>query len=426
MIEIIPSGPLNAVASIPGSKYIANRLLPIASLAKGNSILTNLPVNEDIRIARKGLESLGVKITDRSSGSETDFLVEGTAGRFSNLKSDIYTAGSGTFSRFIAPLAALSGGEVFIHGNARMSERPMDEIFQALRLLGRTVLSPNGRLPATLKGGMRGGSVTIDGSVSSQYLSALLISGVCCPEPVEVKVSGELVSKNYVLMTIDLMRRFGAVVEERGENHYYLPAKQIYQAQDAAVEVDPVSSSYFMAAAAISKGKIEIPHWNPNSKQGEVAFPKVLEQMGCSVKLNGGTLTITGTNKLKAVDVNMSDMPDVAQTLAAVACFAEGTTRIHHVAHLRFKESDRIGDTARELRKSGITVKDGDDYLEITGGKPNSATFDSHGDHRMAMSLALLGLVVPGIKIDHEDAVEKSFPDYFERMRTIGLDSKKL
>lgn len=431
MVEPVPSGRFDAVVPVPGSKYVANRLLLIAALADGKSLLRNLPENEDIRTAMRGLAAFGIGFDEKNAGA---LEVTGCGGRFSAGDLEVYTAGSGTFSRFLVPFSALGGGRVRITANEKMSGRPMNSIFDAVRRLGAEVVSENGRLPATIRGPIRGGRVEVDGSVSSQYFSALMLSGITA-EDLEIDVIGKLVSAPFVALTASQMRGAGVKVDlvtapDGSITRIRIPGGQRYAPRDWQIEPDPVSASYFMAAAAITGGRCVIPHWNPDSPQGETGFPQVLERMGCRARPSAEGLVVEGpTSGLRAVEADMSGMPDVVQTLCACAAFAEGTTRIRGIAHLKHKESDRIAETAREWGKLGVRVDAGDDSLAIHGSPSASgfhgASVDGCGDHRMAMSLALLGLRLPGVAIHGETAVAKSFPDFFQRLERAGVGLRR-
>ncbi|MBN8218768.1 MAG: 3-phosphoshikimate 1-carboxyvinyltransferase [Spirochaetes bacterium] len=427
MVEPVPSGRFDAVVPVPGSKYVANRLLFIAALAGGRSVLKNLPDNEDIRTAMAGLAAFGIGIERLGLDA---VAVTGCAGRFEKREVAVYTAGSGTFSRFLVPFAALSGNAVRITANEKMSSRPMDSVFAAVEGLGATALSTGGRLPATITGPLRGGTVEVDGGVSSQYFSALMLSALT-QDGLEIKVKGALVSAPFVGLTASLMEEAGLRVEFAHDGAgqiraIRIPGGQAYRARDWDIEPDPVSASYFMAAAALTGGRAVLPNWNSRSPQGEAQFPEVLRSMGCGVRMAGGGLEITGPDKpLRAVTVDLGGQPDVVQTLCACAAFAEGPTRITGIGHLKHKESDRIGETAREWGKLGIRVEAGEDSL-VVHGSPGASGFqgaavDGCGDHRMAMSLALLGLRLPGVRVHGEAAVGKSFPDFFDRLERAGV-----
>lgn len=417
MIELKPAR-VDARVSVPGSKYVANRVLFIAALARGESLIYNLPDNEDVATAAAGLTSLGVSMHRRPDGA---LAVTGLGGKLPSHPASVYTAGSGTFSRFLLPFAALGASPVEITANAKMSTRPMVDLFQALRQLGVRIDAPGDHLPAKVQGPLTGGAVSLRGDISSQYFSALMLSGITTAG-LTVTIVGDLVSRPFVDLTTNLMAKAGVTVDLSRPDRIVIPGGQVYQGRTWHLEPDPVSASYFMAAAALTGGRVTIPGYVSDSPQGEAAFPKVLARMGCTVLEDDSGLTVTGpADGLKSVEAPMGDMPDVVQTLAVLAAFAKGTTRITGIRHLQFKESDRIHETAEELAKLGVAVKASEDRLEITGGPVHGGTVDGRGDHRMAMSLCLAGLLVPGVKLTGENAVGKSFPDYFDRLAAAGV-----
>ena len=414
---IEPCGPINASVTLPGSKYIANRLLPLCALAKTESRLSNVVANDDIQTAAAGLSQLGYQIT--SQGNE---LLISPRENPATLSAEIYTAHSGTFSRFVAAVAALEEVPVSINCSDKMATRPMSELFESLRSLAVQIETPNDCLPANITGPIQGNECELDASRSSQYLSALLIIAPLLNDGLKIKIKGEIVSRAYVDMTIQLMEKMGVSVQENEQGFYVAPG-QSYLGIDFAISPDPVSSSYFMAAAAISGGEVLLKNFDRKSLQGEAAFYQVLQQMGCVVEFRDDDLWIKGPEQLQAVTVDMGGMPDAVQTLAVVACFAEGTTRISNIEHLAYKESNRIEDTANELRKTGVNIESGKDFLNIQGGQPRPAEINTHDDHRMAMSMALLGIKTPGISILDSQVVAKSFPDYWSFLKRIGLNS---
>lgn len=249
---------------------------------------------------------------------------------------------------------------------------------------------------------------------------------------VDIELVGTLVSKPYVKMTIDLMRYFGVDVDNREDKRFIVSSGQSYEGRDLTIEADPVSSSYFLAAAALLKQKITIPHFNIKGIQGESRFIEILCQMGCTAVVgeaegaNSPFITITGSGELKSVEVDMSDMPDVVQTLAVLAAFAKGVTHIKNIAHLQHKESNRIKDTALELKKLGIEVKIAEDSLTIKGGEPHGAIIETHEDHRMAMSFALVGLKTKGVRIKKPEVVAKSFPSFWQTLNNCGVKTQRL
>ena len=417
-IELAKS--LNATVSLPGSKYVANRLVIIAALSPHQVVLNNVVDNDDIHTAISGLNDLGYCL--KRQGEQVIALANETDPSPTN--SSIYTAHSGTFSRFITAVAGLHHKPVQLSGSEKMNTRPMVELFDAMRTLGVTVESDNDRLPATITGPYVKQVCHVDASRSSQYVSGLLLAAPLMPEGLSLHLVGDVVSRQYIDMTIALMQDFGVKVEQISDSHYQIAKGQSYQQKEMSIAPDPVSSSYFMAAAAICGGQVTLQRFDFNSIQGEAGFYSVLEDMGCECIREQDALTIKRQGPLKAVDRDMGEMPDVVQTLAAIACFAEGTTMIRNIAHLAYKESNRIADTANELKKCGVDVDYGDDYLAITGGGDfHKAVFETHDDHRMAMSLALVASQIEGCVINNAGVVSKSFPTYWDKLAEIGMSS---
>ena len=413
MIEIIPVKKLNAEISVPGSKYLANRLLIIAALAKGTTILRNVPENEDIASAIDALRKFGVNI-----GKEKDTLViEG--GALKTPLDEINVNNSGTLMRFIAGLSSLAG-EVTINGSERIRQRPINGLLKSLNNLGVSTKSESGYPPFTVFGGsLIGGKTRIGGEVSSQFISSLLLISPLAKKTVEIIIDKTLVSKNYVDMTIELMKEFGIKVEREGYERFKVKP-QNYRAGEYNIQGDWSSASYFLAAAMLVPGTVKINNIDTKSKQGEAKFPELLVKTGGMLRKNSNWLQLIGFNELTPLDIDMGDMPDVVQTLAVLGAFSKGTTRIKNIKHLAAKESNRIKDTAIELRKLGIKVECTADELIIHGGCPHGALIDSHNDHRMAMSFAIAGLKIPGIKIKDPDCVNKSFPGFWDKLREIG------
>ncbi len=418
--EIFPSENLQASVALPGSKYLANRLVIIAALADGEVCLENVVSNDDIETAIAGLNQLGYHL--RSAGKD-NAIIATPRGTGLTQPASIYTSHSGTFSRFISAVAALEKMPVTISGSAKMNSRPMAELFAALNQMGVRVETPNGQLPAVVSGPITSFQCQVDGSKSSQYVSALLLIAPRLNHDFTLTLVGEEVSTQYIDMTVDLMRQFGIRIEKQGRS-YYLPQQSAYCGQSMVIPPDPVSSSYFMAAAAITGGRVELTSFDFDSLQGEAQFYQVLQAMGCEVRRNGEALTVERNAGLSAVERDMGEMPDVVQTMAAVACFAEGTTVMRNIAHLAYKESNRIVDTATELRKLGATVEYGSDYLAVTGGcELKGSVLETYDDHRMAMSLALIGSRISGVVINDAEVVSKSFPNYFDKLEEIGIRS---
>ena len=423
---------LDKTITLPGSKYLANRLLILAALSETKTSLNNMPHNEDIDTSIKGLGLLGAKFSWQ--GDHLD--CEGFGQLNDNEKTDpdisINSSHSGSFSRFVMPLLGLFKQTISLAGSEKMNTRPMAELFRALETLGVTITSANqspaSTLPVKVSGPIRGGIVEMEGLTSSQYISALLMVAGKLDLGLEIKLTTEPVSKPYLQMTINLLELFGITVEADAQlRHFAIKPNQTYNGIDYNLESDPSSASYFLAAAAISGGHICISNFHPeNSIQGEAQFATVLESMGCKIWQDTEGYHCQGPEKLQAVTVDMGDMPDVAQTLAVVAIFAEGETVITNIANLAFKESNRIEDTATEIRKTGITVTTTSDSLTIAGGNPKEAILDTHDDHRMAMSLGLIALRVKNVQVRDEQVVAKSFPTYWQYLEQLGYSFFKV
>lgn len=418
---IIPVSDLKGEVLLSGSKYLANRWVVLAALAEQPVTLNNVVNNDDISAAVAGLNQLGYHLT------RSDTTQLRSEPRASGLVQDtrVFTHHSGTFSRFVSALAALEKVSVTIAGSDKMNTRPMADLFRALRQLGVKISANGNRLPAIIHGPIKEFNCVIDGSVSSQYISALLLIAPKLAQDFSLTLTGKAVSTQYIDMTLDLMAKLNVAVTQQGRT-YRISAEQNYSGGEFTIAPDPVSSSYFLAAPAIAGGQVTLQQYDFDSLQGEAKFYQVLKQMGCELTRNGDALTLARHNaSLQAVDVDMGDMPDVVQTLAVVACFAEGTTVMRNIAHLAFKESDRIKDTARELQRVGAQVEFGSDYLAVTGGGSlKGAIIETYDDHRMAMSMALLGTKVDNITINHAEVVAKSFPDYFDKLASIGIHSQ--
>ena len=402
---------------LPGSKYIANRLLPMCAVATSPSRLTNVVDNNDIQAAIKGLRGLGYQIEQSVDELQITPRIKPL-----NKPASINTYHSGTFSRFVCAIAGLDSVDIEINCSNKMATRPMHELFSALNELGVSVESPNQMLPALIRGPFKLRSCQVDAGRSSQFISALLIAGARLEQGIKINLVGKTVSNSYVDMTIYWLKQLGVEVLRQPFGFEIKPGQTMNGIQ-TVVPGDAVSASYFMGLVGIAGGEIKIDSFDHQSLQGEAKFYQVLENMGMSFIKEEGALIAKSNGQLTAITVDMAEMPDVVQTLAVMACFAKGTTRINNIAHLAFKESNRITDTANELIKTGINVKFGEDFLEIEGGTPHQATIETYDDHRMAMSMALLGARTQGIKIIDPNVVAKSFPSYWQQMGFCGLTS---
>jgi 3-phosphoshikimate 1-carboxyvinyltransferase len=415
--EIKPVRAPDAAIGVPGSRSLTNRALVCAALASGESQIEGWLDSDDTRAMRDGLGRLGVEVSE-SNGA---LHVNGLGGRFAIPLHPIDCGASGTTMRFLTACAARVAGRVVLDGTARMRERPIQELADALNRMGARVTTVAGCPPLTVQGGtLRGGQIGVDASRSSQFLSALLLVAPLCSGSIEL-LTGDVTSRLYVDMTLDVMNAFGVAVQTPNPRYFVIPAPQSYRARRYRVEPDASSASYFFAAAAITGGRIRVEGLTPASSQADVRFIEVLERMGCSVERGTRSISVRGPRYLHGIDVDMNVMPDAAITLAVTACFAQGVTRIRNVANLRLKESDRMQALQSELGKLGARVTVSEKDIEIEPPKElRGARIRTYDDHRIAMSFAIAGLRTPGIVIQDPDCVSKTFPDFFERLAQLG------
>lgn len=414
IVEPLTSPP-DAVVRVPGSKSLTNRALVCAALADGTSTITGALVADDTDAMIVALSELGITI----EAEATMLQVEGAGGRVPDGPAELHARLSGTTSRFLAPLLAAGAGPYRLDGSEPLRARPMGPMIEALRTLGTAVVEEGepGHLPITISGAARGGRVELAGHVSSQFLSGLLLAGPLFPDGVAVHLTTPLVSLPYVELTRSVMRAFGATVDATTVE----PGR--YVATAYAVEPDASAASYFFAAAAITGGRVTVEGLGRDALQGDVAFVDVLERMGAEVFRDDTSTTVRGTGSLRGITVDLADHSDTAQTLAAVAVFAEGPTTITGIGFIRGKETDRIAETVANLRRCGIDATEDPDGMTIRPGTPTAAAIQTHDDHRMAMGFALLGLRVPGIDILDPLCVTKTYPQFFadlEQLRGVG------
>jgi 3-phosphoshikimate 1-carboxyvinyltransferase len=416
MKEIKPRSAINAAVSIPGSKSLTHRAVIAAGLANGKSHIKNFLSCEDTLYTISALEELGAEISIYGE----DLTISGTGGDFphSSDRKEIFLGNSGTSYRLLLSTVALANGEFVLTGVPRMHKRPIGDLVAALNTLGveATYMEREEFPPVLIKaGGIRGGSVAIRGDNSSQYVSSLLLAGPYSEKGIEIEVTGALVSEPYVDLTLDVMDTFGIQVERKGYNHFIVPSGRVYSSRQFNVEGDASSASYFWAAAAVTGGTMVTENiYSQKTRQGDIRFLHILEKMGCRVEKKEDRVLVHG-GTLSGIEANMNTMPDMVPTLAAVALFADGKTIIRNVSHLRHKESDRLRAIASEWTRLGSRIEELSDGLVIHGGTPLIGTsVDPHDDHRIAMSLAVVGLRVPGIKIQNEECVEKSFTRFWQ------------
>jgi len=420
-IEIQPIvGEVDFEIRPPGSKSITNRALVCAALADGESVLRGVLHSDDTRVMIDCLKKLGVTV---EAVGDTQLRVVGSGGQFQN-DADLFVDNSGTTIRFLTAMLGMHGGRYRLHGSERMHERPIGPLVDSLRALGADVVaeSANGCPPVIVSGeSIAGGDTAISGSVSSQYLSGLMMASPLTSERFQLTVEGELVSQPYVSMTLEVMKSFGvesALQLDQTPIKFIADPNVNYRGCDYEIEPDASAASYFWAMAAICGGKATVAGLSRQALQGDVAFIDCLQSMGCEVECNNDLITVVGPARV-GIDVQMDDISDTVQTLAAVALFVEGETRIRGVAHNRVKETDRIGNLAIELRKFGAQVTEHEDGLTIVPGKLQSATIETYNDHRMAMSLSLVGLRQAGVVILDPGCTAKTYPNFFADLKRV-------
>lgn len=421
MIEIRPVENINAVVSIPGSKSITQRALITAALAGGTSTLQGPLVSEDTDYSSAALGQMGVLI---EKGARS-WRVVGTGGRIAEPDDDIYLGNNGTATRFLTSVASLGTGEFIIDGDERMRERPIEPLIHALRGWGVDIeaIDGTGCPPLSIvASGLGGGTTLLPEGKSSQYLSSLLLVAPYAQHTAELEVAGDILSKPYVAMTLAVMSAFGVEVEAAADFSRFTIPGGCYRALDYHIEGDASNASYFWAAAAVTGGSVTVDNVPVPSLQGDAMLVPLLARMGCNVEQQGSGIKVVGPAQLQAITVDMGGMPDVVPTLAVVAAFADGSTEISNIAHLRIKECDRLQATTAELARLGVEVDQFDDRMVIhgRGGEGmRGAEIETYDDHRMAMSMAVAGLRVPEVRILGEQCVVKSFPDFWERFATL-------
>ncbi|MBN1514667.1 MAG: 3-phosphoshikimate 1-carboxyvinyltransferase [Phycisphaerae bacterium] len=422
-----PGGPLDAVVRLPGSKSLTNRALMVAALADGPSHLAGVLRADDTRHMIEALRMLGIGVTVDEHACAAD--VQGCAGHLPNVEADLFCGNSGTTIRFCTALCAVGHGGFRLDGTPRMRERPIGQLVEVLQSLGTPVeyLEHEGYPPLVVHGrGMAGGHVAFDSPPSSQLISALLMSAPRARSDVLIEVTGQVVSVPYIRMTLAVLEAFGvSVVDEIGGDgaRFIVPAPQPYRGRPYDIEPDASNASYFLAAPAIAGGRVTVEGLGSRSVQGDARFVDVLEQMGCRVDREPDRLTVcsppAGT-RLRGISIDLNDMPDMVQTLAVVALFADGPTHVHNVENLRVKETDRLAALAHELRALGASVEERPDGLSIQPPQAvRPASVNTYDDHRMAMSFALAGLRAQGIVINDPECTAKTFPDFFERWAAL-------
>jgi 3-phosphoshikimate 1-carboxyvinyltransferase len=414
--------PLDASVTVPGSKSLTNRALVCAALADGTSMLGSALVADDTEAMVEALRRLGAAIAGPASDPRR---VTGTVGDLRPGPLDLDLRLSGTASRFLLPVVALGSGRYRLDGRPPLRARPMGPVLAGIEALGARVdpHGPCGHLPVTVvaPGHLVGRQIDVPGDTSSQFVSGLLLAAPYCRGGVRLRVTTRLVGRPFVDMTVAVMAAFGVAVDVEGEGDgegpMFTVAAGHYRGTDYRVEPDASAASYLLAAAAIRGGRVTVEGLGADSLQGDARFADLLAAMGAGVERSASATTVIGPGHLRGLgDVDLSAMPDMAQTLAAVAVFADGPTRVGGVGFIRGHETDRIAATVRELRRCGIDAQEAPDGFVVHPGIPQPARVATYGDHRMAMSFALLGLRVPGIEIEDPDCVAKTFPGYWDTL----------
>ena len=429
-MQFLDLAPIRSVAGtvkLPGSKSISNRVLLLAALASGETRLHDLLDSDDTRVMQDALRTLGIAV--KQDGAAT--VVTGAGGAFKVKSAELFLGNAGTAFRPLTAALALCGGEYRLSGVARMHERPIGDLVDALRQLGARIdylgnpgYPPLHIQPATIR---VGGKVSVRGDVSSQFLTALLLALPLTGRQTTIAVEGELISKPYVEITLNTMRRFGVEVERDGWAAFTIPAGAQYRSPGQLwVEGDASSASYFLAAGAIGGGPVRVEGVGAKSIQGDVRFAEALEHMGAHIAMGDNWIEASappgGNNKkLRAIDADFNHIPDAAMTLAVAALFADGPCTLRNIGSWRVKETDRIAAMATELRKLGATVEEGKDWLRVTPPAAlRPAAIDTYDDHRMAMCFSLAALGGVTVRINDPQCVNKTFPEYFEVLAQIA------
>ncbi|MBB1527940.1 3-phosphoshikimate 1-carboxyvinyltransferase [Pectobacterium carotovorum subsp. carotovorum] len=414
---------INGTLNLPGSKSVSNRALLLAALAEGKTRLTNLLDSDDVRHMLTALTALGVEY--HLSSDRTVCEITGLGGAFTASQPlELFLGNAGTAMRPLAAALCLTDGDIVLTGEPRMKERPIGHLVDALRQ-GRAkidYLEQENYPPLRLHGGFQGGEISVDGSVSSQFLTALLMTAPLAKQDTQISIQGDLVSKPYIDITLHMMKAFGIEVRHENYQRFFVAGRQQYHSPgDYLVEGDASSASYFLAAAAIKGGVVRVTGVGRNSVQGDIRFADVLEKMGATVRW-GEDYIECERGELHAIDMDMNHIPDAAMTIATAALFAQGgTTTLRNIYNWRVKETDRLAAMAIELRKVGAEVEEGNDYIRITPPtKLKAAEIGTYNDHRMAMCFSLVALSDTPVTILDPKCTAKTFPDYFEQLARLS------
>ncbi len=425
-LDLAPVSHMSGTVLLPGSKSISNRTLLLAALSEGVTEVKSLLASDDTAVMLAALDKLGVKV--ERQGESQDYTVHGVGGAFPVKQADLFLGNAGTAFRPLTAALALSSGSYHLHGVPRMHERPIGDLVEALAQLGADIryLGNAGYPPLQIEAGaiQSGAEVAIRGNVSSQFLTAVLMAAPLVAGGLTIRVVGELISKPYIEITLNLMRRFGVEVTREGWERFIIAPGQRYHSPGVIhVEGDASSASYFLAAGAIAGGPVRVEGVGKASIQGDVKFADTLAQMGAKIEMGDNWIEASGSGKLKAIDVDLNHIPDAAMTIAVAALFADGTTTIRNIASWRVKETDRIAAMAAELRKVGAVVEEGPDYIRVTPPASHltpQAAIDTYDDHRMAMCFSLVALGGVPVRINDPGCTAKTFPTYFDEFGKLA------
>ncbi|EBE6042651.1 3-phosphoshikimate 1-carboxyvinyltransferase, partial [Salmonella enterica] len=417
-LTLQPIARVDGAINLPGSKSVSNRALLLAALACGKTVLTNLLDSDDVRHMLNALSALGINYTLSADRTRCDITGNGGPLRASGTL-ELFLGNAGTAMRPLAAALCLGQNEIVLTGEPRMKERPIGHLVDSLRQGGANIdyLEQENYPPLRLRGGFIGGDIEVDGSVSSQFLTALLMTAPLAPEDTIIRVKGELVSKPYIDITLNLMKTFGVEIANHHYQQFVVKGGQQYHSPGRyLVEGDASSASYFLAAGAIKGGTVKVTGIGRKSMQGDIRFADVLEKMGATITWGDDFIACT-RGELHAIDMDMNHIPDAAMTIATTALFAKGTTTLRNIYNWRVKETDRLFAMATELRKVGAEVEEGHDYIRITPpAKLQHADIGTYNDHRMAMCFSLVALSDTPVTILDPKCTAKTFPDYFEQL----------
>lgn len=422
-LTLPPLSFIDGEVTLPGSKSLSNRALLLAAVASGETNISNLLDSDDVRHMRSALTALSITLD--TSKNKQECKVTGNAGALRLAEPiELFLGNAGTAMRPLCAMLCASHGEFTLTGEPRMYERPIADLVECLRACGAQIdyLGDEGYPPLRIRAnGLNGGSVSIKGNISSQFLTAMLMAAPLCAQDLEINVQGELVSKPYILITLDVMAKFGVQVENYDYQRFVIKAGQQYVSpENFMIEGDASSASYFLAAAAIAGGTVRVNGCGKNSVQGDVHFADVLQSMGATVNWGDTWVEVTKA-ELNGIDVDLNHIPDAAMTIATTALFAKGPTTIRNIYNWRVKETDRLSAMATELRKLGATVDEGEDYIAIEPPKTIlSASIDTYDDHRMAMCFSLAAFGDSEITINDPGCTSKTFPTYFDLFRALS------